>query len=383
VNDGPGGVLEGIRVLDLTRVLAGPYATMMLADFGADVIKIESPAGDETRSWRPPVGADGNATYFAAVNRNKRSLVCDLSGEGRETVRRLAATADVVIENFRPGVLERFGLGYQALAAANPRIVHCSITGFGSGAGAALPGYDLVVQALGGLMSITGEPDRPPLKVGVALVDVLTGLNAFSGILLALRRREQVPGPQRIEVDLLSSLLAGLVNAGSAALTTGRSPTRVGNAHPSIAPYETFEAADRVLAVAVGNDQQFAALAREVGLPELADDPRFAGNALRVEHRAALHALLQDRIGRAPGAEWQERLTRAGVPAGVVNSVAEAFALAERLGLGMVVGEAGGPRQAADPIRLSGAPAAYRTPPPALGSTTAACWLDERDGDDG
>jgi crotonobetainyl-CoA:carnitine CoA-transferase CaiB-like acyl-CoA transferase len=381
VSGGRGGVLEGIRVLDFTRVLAGPYATMMLADFGADVIKIESPAGDETRSWRPPIDSNGNATYFAAVNRNKRSLVCDLTGEGAETVRRLAATADVVIENFRPGVLERLGLGSETLAAANPRLVHCSITGFGSGAGADLPGYDLVVQALGGLMSITGEADGPPLKVGVALVDVLTGLNAFSGILLALRRREQVPGPQRIEVDLLSSLLAGLVNAGSAALTTGRSPARVGNAHPSIAPYETFEAADRALAVAVGNDRQFAALAREVGLPELAADARFAGNALRVEHRAVLHELLQERIGRVPGDQWQERLTRAGVPAGVVNSVTEAFALAERLGLDMVVGEEGGPRQAADPIRLSGAPAAYRTPPPALGSTGAARWLDEVDGD--
>ena len=377
-----GGVLSGIRVADFTRVLSGPYATMMLADFGADVIKIESPAGDETRSWRPPTDQDGNATYFAAINRNKRSVVCDLAGEeGRTTARRLAVSADVVVENFRPGVMQRLGLGFEQVAAENPRVVYCSITGFGAGAGAQLPGYDLVVQALGGLMSITGEADGPPLKVGVALVDVLTGLNAFSGILLALRRRDQGAGAQRLEVDLLSSLLAGLVNAGSAALTTGRSPTRNGNVHPSIAPYETFEAADRTIAVAVGNDQQFAALAREVGLPELATDPRFVDNGLRVQHRAELHDLLQERFGRATGEDWQDRLATAGVPAGVVNSVEEAFALATRLGLGMVVGEEGGPRQAADPIRLSGAPATYRTPPPALGATASPQWLDLRDSD--
>lgn len=377
-----GGVLSGIRVADFTRVLSGPYATMMLADFGADVVKIESPAGDETRSWRPPVDQDGNATYFAAINRNKRSVVCDLTvEEGRTTARRLAATADVVVENFRPGVMQRFGLGFEQVAAENPRLVYCSITGFGPGAGAQLPGYDLVVQALGGLMSVTGEADGPPLKVGVALVDVLTGLNAFSGILLALRRRDQNGGAQRLEVDLLSSLLAGMVNAGSAALTTGRSPSRNGNIHPSIAPYETFEAADRTIAVAVGNDQQFAALAREVGLPELATDSRFVDNRLRVQHRAELHDLLQERLGRAAGEDWQDRLGAAGVPAGVVNSVAEAFELATRLGLGMVVGEEGAARQAADPIRLAGAPASYRTPPPALGSTGVPQWLDGRDSD--
>jgi crotonobetainyl-CoA:carnitine CoA-transferase CaiB-like acyl-CoA transferase len=378
---GPGGVLQGVRVADFSRVLAGPYATMMLGDFGADVIKIESPGGDETRAWRPPVDAEGNATYFAAVNRNKRSVVCDLAGDGAALARRLAETADVVVENFRPGVMDRFGLGFEQLAQANPRLVYCSITGFGSGAGAHLPGYDLVVQALGGLMSVTGEANGPPLKVGVALVDVLTALNAFSGILLALRLRDGGAGPQRVEVDLLSSLLAGLVNAGSAALTTGRSPERNGNTHPSIAPYETFETADRTLAIAVGNDQQFAALARETGLPELARDPRFAGNAMRVQHRDVLHDLLQGRLRETPGDQWQDRLTRAGVPAGVVNGVTEAFALATRLGLDMVVGEEGGARQAADPIRLSGAAAAYRTPPPRLGSTASPAWLDEREGD--
>lgn len=371
------GALDGLRVLDLTRLLPGGFCTLLLADFGADVIKIESPAGDDTRSWRPPVDGEGDATYFAAVNRNKRSFVCDLGGPDGATARRLAETAEVVVENFRPGVMDRYGLGYEQLARANDRLVYCSITGFGSGSGALLPGYDLIVQALGGLMDITGEPDGPPSKVGVALVDVLTGLNAVSGILLALRRREQTGRPQRVEVDLLSSLLAGLVNAASAALTTGVSPSRTGNAHPSIAPYETFQAADRTIAIAVGNDAQFAALARVLGLPELAADPRFAGNPSRVRNRDALRALLETRLLRAPAAEWQDRLTEARVPAGVVNTVTEAFALAERLGLDMVVGDADGPRQAADPIRLPDAPATYRTPAPRLGSSTSPRWLDE------
>jgi crotonobetainyl-CoA:carnitine CoA-transferase CaiB-like acyl-CoA transferase len=372
-----GGALDGIRVADFSRVLAGPYATMMLADFGADVIKIESSAGDDTRSWLPPVDAEGNATYFAAVNRNKRSLVCDLDGPEAATARRLAETADVVVENFRPGVMERFGLGYDRLAAENERLVYCSITGFGSGPGALLPGYDLIVQALGGLMSITGQPDGPPSKVGVALVDVLTGLNAFSGILLALRRREQTGRPQRVQVDLLSSLLAGLVNTASAALTTGVPPSRNGNVHPSIAPYETFSAADRAIAIAVGNDTQFAALAGVLDLPGLAADARFADNPSRVRNRDALKELLEERLRRAPAAEWQDRLSAARVPAGVVNDVTEAFALAERLGLDMVVGDPGGPRQAADPIRLQDAPPTYRTRPPRLGSSTSPCWLDE------
>jgi len=369
--------LARFRILDLTRVRAGPTCVKQFADFGADVIKIESPAGDETRSWLPPVDGEGGSTYFASVNRNKRSFVCDLAGPDAATARRLAETADVVVENFRPGVMERFGLGYDRLASTNERLVYCSITGFGSGAGALLPGYDLVVQALGGLMSITGEPGGPPAKVGVALVDVLTGLNAFSGILLALRRREQTGHPQRVEVDLLSSLLAGLVNSASAALTTGVPPSRSGNVHPSIAPYETFRAADRPIAIAVGNDAQFAALVGVLGLPGLAADPRFADNPSRVRNRAVLSELLEARLRRAPAAEWQERLSEARVPAGVVNDVIEAFALAERLGLDMVLGDSDGPRQAADPIRVHDAPAAYRTRPPRLGSSVSPRWLDE------
>jgi crotonobetainyl-CoA:carnitine CoA-transferase CaiB-like acyl-CoA transferase len=375
------GILAGVRVADFSRVLAGPYATMMLADFGADVIKIESPDGDETRAWRPPVDARGESTYFAAVNRNKRSMTCDLAGPGVEVARRLAATADVVVENFRPGVMERFGLGYEQLAAANPRLVYCSITGFGRDAGAELPGYDLIVQALGGLMSVTGEPDGRPMKVGVALVDVLTGLNAFSGVLLALRRREQGEGPQRIDVDLLSSLLAGLTNLASAALTTGAPPGRFGNAHPSIAPYETFETADRTIAIAVGNDRQFAALCRTLDLPDLPLDPRFVDNPSRVRDRLALREVLERRLRTAPAEEWQQRLTAARVPAGAVNTVDEAFALAERLGLGLVTGEPGA-RQAANPIRVSSGSPTYRFPPPPPGGPGPLAWLDERQTDE-
>lgn len=376
------GILSGLRVADFSRVLAGPYATMMLADFGADVVKIESPSGDDTRAWRPPVDDAGESTYFAAVNRNKRSVVCDLTTpEGLAAARRLAATADVVVENFRPGVMERFGLDEATLRRENPGLVYCSITGFGRDAGAALPGYDLLVQAVGGLMSITGAPDGEPSKVGVALVDVLTGLNALSGILLALRRRDATGEGSRVEVDLLGSLLAALTNQASSTLATGRAPGRLGNAHPSIAPYELFAAADRELVVAVGTDRQFSAFAAALGHPELADDPRFATNEARVGDRAALRSALEPLLAARPAAEWVRVLTAARVPAGLVNDVAEAFAFAESLGLSPVV-ETADPatgrrsRQPATPIRIDTAPAEHRTPPPLLGADEAR-WADE------
>ncbi|SDH30735.1 Crotonobetainyl-CoA:carnitine CoA-transferase CaiB [Leifsonia sp. 98AMF] len=377
------GVLSGVRVADFSRVLAGPYATMMLADFGADVIKIESPTGDDTRAWRPPVDDAGESTYFGSVNRNKRSVVCDLSTpDGLATARRLASTADVVIENFRPGVMERFGLDEQTLRETNPRLVFCSITGFGRDAGAALPGYDLLVQAVGGLMSITGAPDGEPSKVGVALVDVLTGLNAFSGILLALRQRDATGRGSRVDVDLLGSLLAALTNQASGTLATGRSPARLGNAHPSIAPYELFRAADRELVVAVGNDRQFAAFAGVLGRPGLADDERFATNEARVRDRGALRGILEPLLAFRTAADWVDALTRARVPAGLVNDIGEAFAFAESLGLEPVVTsvdpETGRTsRQPATPIRLDTAPAVHRTPPPLLGAHEAR-WTDER-----
>lgn len=374
------GVLSGIRVADFSRVLAGPYATMMLADFGADVVKIESPAGDDTRAWRPPIDDAGESTYFGAVNRNKRSVVCDLTTEaGLAAARRLAATADVVVENFRPGVMERFGLDEATLRAWNPGLVYCSITGFGRDAGAALPGYDLLVQAVGGLMSITGAPDGEPSKVGVALVDVLTGLNAFSGILLALRRRDATGEGTRVDVDLLSSLLAALTNQASSTLATGVAPGRLGNAHPSIAPYELFRASDRDLVVAVGTDRQFAAFATALRQPGLADDPRFATNESRVGNRHELRTILEPLLAARQAVDWVAALTAARVPAGLVNDVAEAFAFAESLGLAPTVtttDDSGRTaRQPATPIRLDAAPAAHRTPAPLLGD---AHWADER-----
>lgn len=370
----PGRVppLAGIRVADFSRVLAGPLCSMMLADFGADVIKVESPSGDDTRSWTPPVAADGTGTYFAAANRNKRSVVMDLkTPEGVAAARELAAGADVVIENFRPGVMARFGLDYPVLAAANPRLVYCSITGFGTEQGARLPGYDLLVQALGGLMSITGAPGGEPYKVGVALVDVLTGQNALAGILLALRSRDATGTGQLVEVNLLSSLLAGLVNQGSAALATGVAPRRMGNAHPSIAPYETFRTAAGELALAVGNDRQFSSLAAALGLPELTGDERFHTNSARVAAREELKAILEQALSARPAAEWQQVLMSVGVPAGKVHDVREALDFATDLGLEPSVSlhdPAAGRRseQLANPIRLSNTPATYRLVPPRL-----------------
>lgn len=379
------GVLGGIRVADFSRVLAGPYATMLLADFGADVVKIEPPSGDETRHWHPPVDATGGSTYFGGVNRNKRSVVLDLAdAAGRAEARRLATTADVIVENFRPGVMERFGLGYDDVRAENPAVVYCSITGFGTSEGATLAGYDLLVQAVGGLMSITGEPDGPPAKVGVALIDVLTAQNAVSGILLALRDRDRTGAGQRVEVNLLQSLLSALTNQAASTLATGVPPRRLGNRHPSIAPYAVFPAADRDLVIAVGNDRQFRALAGLIGMPALADDQRYATNAARVAHRDHLHAELEAALATAPAADWVARCTAAGVPAGLVNDIAEAIAFAESLGLHPVVEigptdaagrVSGAHRSVADPIGLAASAPDYRLPPPALGEHDGADWL--------
>ena len=364
------GPLEGLVVADFSRVLAGPFATMLLGDLGADVIKVEHPeGGDETRAWGPPF-AHGHSTYYLAVNRNKRSLAVDLKDDhGRRAARALAGRADVLVENFKAGSMERFGLGYEQLATDNPGLVWCSISGFGRGAGAALGGYDFLVQAMSGLMSITGPEGGEPTKVGVALVDVLTGLYAFGGVLAALRERDRTGRGQRVEVSLLGSALASLVNQASSYLCTGRPPRAMGNRHPSITPYETLATADRPLVVAVGNDGQFARLCAVLGVPEAAADPRFATNAARVANRDALAPLLERALAARGGAEWVAALGDAGVACGLVNDVGEAFALAERLGLDPVA-DAGGVPQVADPIGLSATPVGYRLAPPALGQHT-------------
>jgi crotonobetainyl-CoA:carnitine CoA-transferase CaiB-like acyl-CoA transferase len=373
--------LDGVLVADFSRVLAGPYATMLLADLGAEVVKVERPgAGDDTRAWGPPY-ADGEATYYLGVNRNKRSVALDLTDPSDVDVARdLAARADVLVENFRPGTMERLGLGYTSLKERNPRLVYCSITGFGSGAGAGLPGYDLLVQAVGGLMSVTGEPDGPGTKTGVAVVDVITGLHAAVGVLAALRHRDQTGEGQRVEVSLLSSLLSALVNQASGYVSAGVVPGRMGNRHPSIAPYEVFETQDRPIAVAVGNDRQFRSLCAVLGREDLAADPRFATNTSRVAARGALAASLSETLSSGTADDWFAALMAAGVPCGPVNDVAAAFALAESLGPDPVV-EIADPRrdapvpQVANPIRLDAAPPRYRLAPPRLDEDGA--WVRE------
>jgi crotonobetainyl-CoA:carnitine CoA-transferase CaiB-like acyl-CoA transferase len=371
--------LEGILVADFSRVLAGPLATMVLGDLGAEVIKVERPdGGDDTRDWGPPWAPDGTSTYFQSVNRNKRSLLLDLTDGGDlDLARALIARADVMIENFRPGTLERLGLGEDTVRALNPRLVSCSLNAFGAGEGAALPGYDLLIQAVGGLMSVTGQPDGPPTKVGVALVDVIAGLFACVAILAALRERERSGLGQRAEVSLMGSLLAGLVNQASGFLGADAVPERIGNRHPSIAPYECFVARDGELVIAVGNDRQFGSLCHVLDCAALATDARFVTNASRVEHRDALVDALAPIVAVNTRAELARSLSGAGVPCGPVNDVREAFALAASLGLGSIVEMAEGVRQVANPITLDATPVSYRRVPPALGDDDDAvrAWL--------
>jgi crotonobetainyl-CoA:carnitine CoA-transferase CaiB-like acyl-CoA transferase len=345
---------------------------MMLADFGAEVTKVERPGvGDETRSWGPPYDERGASTYFQSVNRNKTSVAIDMgTEEGLAELRRRAREADVLVENFRPGLMASKGLDHEALRAENPRLIYCSITGFGSGGGAELPGYDLLIQALGGLMSVTGNPAGEPMKVGVAVVDVLAGLFATVGILTALRHREATGAGQLVEVDLYSALLAAMVNQGSAYTIAGVVPERLGNRHPSISPYEVYATGAGELVLAVGNDRQFAALCETIGAPDLPADPRFATNSVRVENRKSLNAELERHLAARPAAEWSAELLARRVPAGQVNDLGAAFAFAESLGLEPT---ATLPREdgstvslTRNPIRLSASPATYRTAPPLL-----------------
>ncbi len=393
------GPLGGCLVADFSRVLAGPLATMILGDLGATVVKVEHPSGDDTRRWGPPFLAQ-ESTYYLSVNRNKRSVVLDLATpEGRAGAVALAERATVFVENFRPGRLAAFGLGYDQLAARNPGLVYCSISGFGGEGtpGAALPGYDFVIQAVSGLMDITGPEGGPPHKVGVAVVDVLTGLQAAIGVLAALAARAASGRGQRVEVSLFGSALAALVNQASAYLNAGTVPRAMGNRHPSIAPYETLAAADGELAVAVGNNAQFSALCATLGDASLAADHRFRTNPDRVAHRQALVDALEGLLARRGVADWVAALRDTGVPCGPVNDVAAAFAEAERLGIRAAVPAPGPPgppggsgepagggvtvTTVANPLGLSSTPVQYRRPPPALGQDTAEvlAWLADPD----
>ena len=355
--------LEGLVVVDFSRVLAGPLVGMTLGDLGADVLKIESPDGDDTRRWGPPFDDDGGATYFNAANRNKRSVVLDLRrDDDRASARELCERADVVVANFRPGTLERFGLDYASVSRQNARVVYCEVTGFGEGKGRDLPGYDPLAQALGGLMSITGPPETPS-KTGVAIVDVVAGLYATIAVLAALRERESSGRGQRVTINLLHTALAALANQATGYLASGEVPARLGNDHPSIAPFATYRAADGDLMIGAGNDRQFASLCDAIGARGAAADPRFADNAARVRHAAELRAVIERQLAARSCDEWTEILREAGVSAGPVQDVGAAFALAERLGLD-VVDDFDGVRTVRFPAALSRTPARTRRRPP-------------------
>ncbi|MEO3804563.1 CoA transferase [Nonomuraea sp. B1E8] len=378
----PRGPLSGVLVADFSRVLAGPYATMLLADMGADVVKVEGPGGDDTRTWTPPARGEAS-TYYLGVNRGKRSIALDLRDEAdAEAARELARRADVLVENFRPGGLDKYGLGYDAVLAANPGIVYASISGFGSGAGARVPGYDLMVQAMSGLMSLTGDPGGPPYRAGISVFDVMAGNHAVIGVLAALRHREATGRGQHVEVNLMSSALTGLVNQSSAYVAGGVVPYRMGNAHPSVFPYEPLPTADQDLIVAAANDGQFRKLCEVLGIPEVAGDPRFARNASRTANREELRPILVERLALRPAGEWFDLLVEAGVPSGPINTIDGGFAAAERFGLDPVVVVGEGERAVPTtrhPIRFSETPAGYALPPPELNEHGAElrAWLSE------
>ncbi len=369
------GALSHLRVLDLSRVLAGPWASQVLADLGAEVIKVERPGdGDETRAWGPPwlEGEPGGArasAYFASANRGKRSITVNVARpEGQAIVRRLAERSDVLLENYKVGVLARYGLGYEALAAANPGLVYCSITGFGqTGPYRSRPGYDFLIQAMGGLMSITGEPDGPPMKVGVAITDLLTGMYAATAVLAALAHRERSGRGQHIDLALLDVQVAMLANQAESYLVTGSAPARLGNSHPSIVPYQSFAARDGHVVIAVGNDGQFARLCEVAGRSDLARDDRFATNASRVEHRGELVAVLAPILASRLREEWIAALEQAGVPCGPINDLAQVFEDPQVRHRGLRVEAAhpiaGNVPLVASPIRLSSTPVRHAAPP--------------------
>ncbi|MGH8928671.1 MAG: CaiB/BaiF CoA transferase family protein [Acidimicrobiia bacterium] len=376
------GALAGMRVVDLTRVLAGPLCTMILGDMGADVIKVEQPdRGDDTRSWGPPFIGPFSA-YYLSVNRNKRSLTLDLKQEeGRIVLGRLIAGADVVIDNFKLGTMEGWGFDGSWYEANAPRAVRCSITGYGStGPKAGMPGYDFILQAETGLMSITGEPDGPPMKLGVAIVDICTGMMAAIAVLGALAARTSTDRGQHCEVSLHDTGLLMLANVAASHLVTGKESERYGNGHPNIVPYRTYPAVDGDLAVAVGNDHQFEVFAEVLGRPEWAGDPRFVRNQDRVSNREIIDGLVAEVIATRARAEWIELLDAAGIPAGPINTVSEALASAQVVAREMVVemnlGSAGVIPGLGLPLRFSGTPAAIHRAPPDLGADTAGVLLE-------
>ena len=375
--------LEGVRILDLTRALAGPYCTMMLGDLGADVIKVERPGrGDDSRGWGPPfVGRPygpypGESAYFIAANRNKRSITVNLkTPEGQGIVRRLAAVSDVLVENFRTGVLEGMGLGYEDLRSVNPRLVYCSISGYGrTGPYAERPGYDFIIQAEGGMMGITGPEEGPPSRVGVPIVDITAGMFAATAVLAALRARDLTGEGQLVDISLLDTQVALLTNVASNYLVGGGPPRRLGNAHPNIAPYEAFQARDRWFALAAANERQWATLCQVIGRPELKDDPRFVSNGLRVSNRPELVAVLNEIFATRDADEWLAMFREAGLPCGPINTVPEVFAhpqvRARELVLEIAHPAAGPVRLTGFPYKFSGTPAQVRRPPPLLGQHT-------------
>lgn len=376
------GPLDGLLIADFSRVLAGPYCTMLLGDLGATVIKVESPAGDDTRSWVPPE-RDGVGTYYLAINRNKRSITLDFnSPTDLQLARELALRADVFIENFKPGGLKRFGLDYETIQQQNASVIYASISGFGTEQGASLPGYDLIVQAMSGLMSLTGNPDGPAYRSGISVFDVIAGLHTTIGILAALNHRNHTGEGQHVEVSLFASALSGMVNQTSAYVAGGVIPARMGNAHPSLFPYEPLPTADQDLVIAAGNNGQFNKLCELLDLSQLPHDSRFATPQERNRNRNVLRPLLVERLRTRTANEWFHLLSAAGIPCGPINNVEEGIMFARELGLNPVV-EVGAGDEAVPmvrhPITFSRTPARYALPPPALGQDNEQIrtWLKQ------
>ena len=377
--------LDGLIVADFSRVLAGPYCSMLLADMGATVIKVESPQGDDTRTWMPPT-KNGVATYYMSINRNKKSLVLDFSSEeDRKVGLELIKRADIFIENFKTGGLKKFGFDFDSVATINPKLIYLSISGFGTAEGAWLPGYDLIVQAVSGLMSLTGDPNGPPFRAGISVFDVMAGLHGLIGVLTALHQRENTGRGQHVEVNLLSSAMSGLVNQTAAYAAAGEVPFRMGNAHPSLFPYEALPTKDRDLIIAAGNDKQFRALCKVLEIESVADDSRFTANSDRTANREQLRPLLLARLAEWAADDLFIALNKVGVPCGPINTIGDGVELAEKLGLRPRIAVGEGDRKVdliRNPITFSEGEISYDLPPPQLGehSDEIRKWLKDTQG---